>query len=113
MRETTLSEQALNFVTNNGSDSSEWSETVKFLRKNLNIEEYLLNPESIKSKTFSYVCSNKLQDLVVISGKLDFRRLTLYNGQSTKFRFYSLIKTEFKREPCLENLNDFHLCKNM
>ena len=113
MREDTLAKQALNLVTNDGPDSSEWFATVKYLLKILNMEEYLLNPESIKSKTFSYLCSKKLQDLLVEQWKIKISRTDLYNGQSNKLRFYSLFKTEFKREPYLGNLNDFHLRKSI
>ena len=113
MQEDTLVKQALNLVTNNGPDFSEWFATVKFLLKILNMEEYLPNPESITTKKFSHICSRKLQDLIVEQWKTNVLRESSHNGHSNKLRFYSLFKTEFKREPYLENVNDFHIRKKI
>ena len=35
------------------------------------------------------------------------------SGLSNKLKFYSLLKADFEIEPYLENVNDFHLRKNI
>ena len=57
MQEDTFAKQALNFVTNDGPNVSDWFATVKFLLKMINMEEYILNPESITTKNFTDNCS--------------------------------------------------------
>ena len=50
MQDDTLVKQAFNFVTNEGSNSSEWLATVEFLVKALNLEENFANPSGITTK---------------------------------------------------------------
>ena len=50
MHDDTLVKQALNIITNNGQNSSEWAATVKFLLKYLDMENYFANPTIVDIK---------------------------------------------------------------
>ena len=64
MHADTLVKQTLNLVTNDGPNLSQWFATVKFILRILNMEEYLLDPTAITTNNFTYICSQKLKDLV-------------------------------------------------
>ena len=105
MQEDTLVKQALNLVTNNGPDFSEWFATVKFLLKILNMEEYLPNPESITTKKFSHICSRKLQDLIVEQWKTNVLRESSHNvGILTNLDSIPSLKRNLKGSPILKML---------
>ena len=113
MQEDTFAKQALNFVTNDGPNVSDWFATVKFLLKMINMEEYILNPESITTKNFTDNCSKKLKDILTEQWRTAISRNQSKNGQSNKLKFYGLFKTTFEMEPYLENVNNFIMRKNI
>ena len=113
MQDDTLVKQALNFVTNEGPNSSEWLATVEFLVKALNLEENFADASGITTKQFTYVCSKKVKKLCTEQWRTAITRNSTESGLSNKLRFYSLLKADFEIEPYLENVNDFHLRKNI
>ena len=113
MQDDTLVKKTLNFVTNNGPNSSEWLATVKFLLKLINMEEYFFNPTLITTDKFTSLCLDKIRHKFIEQWKLTISRDTSNAEQSNKLRFYSHFKTSFEREPYLDSVNNFYIRKNI
>ena len=113
MRDDTLVKKTLDFVTSDGSDSSEWLATVKFLLKLLDMEEYFLHPSVISTDKFTTFCANKIKQKFIEQWKMMISRDTSNAGKSNKLRFYSCFKTSFVMEAYLDSVNDFHIRKNI
>ena len=86
---------------------------MEFLVKALNLEENFADASGITTKQFTYVCSKKVKKLCTEQWRTAITRNSTESGLSNKLRFYSLLKADFEIEPYLENVNDFHLRKNI
>ena len=62
MPEDTLVKQALNLLSEDEYSQSDWLSTVRFLLSFLNMESYLENPSSVKTKNFSAdLCAKRVE----------------------------------------------------
>ena len=65
MHDDTLVKQALNLITNDGQNSSEWAATVKFLLKYINMENYFADPTIVDTKKYTSLCLTKFKKLFI------------------------------------------------
>ena len=104
MQDETFVKKALQLISTN-NPRSEWMATVKFLLNELNMTNYLENPELITTEKFTRICKEKIKERFVQQWKSEL------NVQEHKLRFYKLFKVSFDREAYLDNLNCFNLRK--
>ena len=62
MQDETLVKEALQFISNNETSQSEWMATVKFLLRELNMENYFQNPELCTTEKFTSLCKEKFKN---------------------------------------------------
>ena len=111
MHDDTLVKQALNLITNDVHNSSEWAATVKFLLKYLDIENYFANPTIIDTKKFTSLFLTKFKKVFIDRWKMAISRERSNTGVTNKLRFYSRFKTVFGIEPYLDYVCNFHVRK--
>ena len=109
----TLVRKALTLLESNGSNSSEWLATVKFLLRFLDMDRYYNYPADISAAKFKSLCMTKLKESFVQFWTGILNRDTSVEGRSNKLKFYSSVKSVFERESYLENVSDFNLRKNI
>ena len=107
----TLVKQALNLVTRDGPESSDWFATVNYLIKLLNMENSFHDPASMDNKKFTSLSLTKIKQLFINQWKNAISRVPLTTGETNKLKFYSSLKTVFELEPYLDNVNNFYLRK--
>ena len=107
MQDSTLIKKALQFVSSNDPSQSEWYATVKCLLNELNLHNYLLNPEIITTDKFKQLCKEKIKNLFTQQWGTEI----LNQNEGCKLRFYKKFKTTFVREPYFEHLNNFQMRK--
>jgi hypothetical protein len=62
MQDETLVKEALQFISNNETSQSKWMATVKFLLRELNMENYFQNPELCTTEKFTSLCKEKFKN---------------------------------------------------
>ena len=107
----TLVKQALNLITNDGQNYSEWAAIVKFLLKYLDMENYFATPTIVDTKKFTSLCLTKFKKVFIDQWKMAISRECSNTGITNKLRFYFRFKTVFEFEPYLDYVNNFHVRK--
>ena len=77
------------------------------------MERYFLNPSDILTAKFKSLCLSKFKDSFEHHWKEVITRETSSGGKSNKLKFYSSLKSSFKRESYLDNVNNFYIRKNI
>ena len=70
--------QALNLITNDGQNSSEWAAIVKFLLKYLDMENYLTNPTIVDTKKSTSLCLTKFKKVFIDQWKMAISSVNLF-----------------------------------
>ena len=102
MHDDILVKQALNLITNDGQNSSEWADTVTFLQKDLNMDNYFATPTIVDTKKFTSLCLTTFKKVFIDQWKMAILRVRSNTGVTNKLRFYYHFKMVFEFEPYLD-----------
>ena len=111
MPEETVVKKALLYLSNEENTKSEWMSTVKFLLNELNMTNFIQNPNLTTTEKFTRTCKERIKSKFISQWGEEISADNSRSGRSNKLRFYQLYKDKFSREPYLDYISSFNLRK--
>ena len=111
MSEDTLVKQALGTLLQLGPENSEWLGTVKLLLSTLGLHCHFQNTKLVNTGRFTEIVKNRLKYHFVELWHVHVSGAQLGQNESSKLRFYKLLKNAFEKEPYLDLIPNFHMRK--